>query len=174
MLGLAAVFGSSCSRRSQPTAQSTLPDPSAARRALEQSLDAWRESPQLERTVSTVRPVMFVDLQRQPGQRLRQFTILGETASLSGYRRFLVKLTLEQPDDSLVASYYVFGRGPIWVYRAEDFDMIMHMDKSMMAEPTPPDGQVGPSNAPKPESTLQDQGASEGSDHGERKSQRSP
>jgi hypothetical protein len=113
-------------------------------------------------------------MQRQPGQRLRQFTILGETASSSGYRRFLVKLSLEQPEDSLVASYYVFGRGPIWVYRAEDFDMIMHMDKSMMAEPPSPDGEPRPGNAAKPKPTMHDQGASEGPARGESKSRPSP
>jgi hypothetical protein len=83
---------------------------------------------------------MFVDQQRQPGQRLREFAVLGETPGVKGCRRFVVKLSLEQPEDSILASYYVFGEGPVWVYRAEDFDMILHMDKSMMPEPPPAEG----------------------------------
>ena len=78
---------------------------------------------------------MFVDQQRQPGQRLRQFIVLGEYQGAESFRRYLVKLELEQPNETIHAFYYVFGRGPLWVYRAEDFDMIMHMDQSMMAAP---------------------------------------
>jgi hypothetical protein len=46
-----------------------------------------------------------------------------------------VRLFLNDPDDTVVVVYYVFGEGPIWVYRSDDFDMIMHMDKSMMSRP---------------------------------------
>jgi hypothetical protein len=86
---------------------------------------------------------MFVDQQRQPGQRLREFAVRGETPGLKGCRRFVVKLSLEQPDESILASYYVFGEGPVWVYRAEDLDMILHMDKSMMADSESTDGRSG-------------------------------
>lgn len=78
---------------------------------------------------------MFVEQQQPRGQRLRGFEVLGETPGYEGegYRRFLVRLTLSEPEASVVATYYVFGEENLWVYRAEDFDMIMHMDKSMMA-----------------------------------------
>lgn len=83
---------------------------------------------------------MFVEQQQPPGQKLLGFNILGETPGYEaeGYRRFMVQLKLADPEDSVVAAYYVFGQGPVWVYRAEDFDMIMHMDKSMMAAPPAP------------------------------------
>jgi hypothetical protein len=86
---------------------------------------------------------MFVDQQRQPGQRLREFSVLGETPGVKGCRRFVVKLSLQEPDESILASYYVFGEGPVWVYRAEDFDMILHMDKSMMPDPQSAEGGSG-------------------------------
>jgi hypothetical protein len=137
MCGLAVVFCSSCGTKSHPDPRRYLPDERDARRALEDSLAAWQNSPQLERTVSKLKPIMFVDQQRQPGQRLRDFSVLGESPGLEGYRQFVVKLSLEEPDQSLLVSYYVFGQGPIWVYRAEDFDMLMHMDQSMMAAAPP-------------------------------------
>jgi hypothetical protein len=110
---------------------------------------------------------MFVDQQRQPGQRLREFAILGETPGVKGCRRFVVKLSLEQPAESILASYYVFGEGPVWVYRAEDLDMILHMDKSMMADSPSADGRSGsrdissadleqPRRAPKSETSRQE------------------
>ena len=135
LVGLAVVFCPACGTSSQANPRPSLPEAELARRALDDSLTAWRNSPELERTTSTIRPVMFVDQQRQPGQRLRQFIVLGEYQGAESFRRYLVKLELEQPNETIHAFYYVFGQGPIWVYRAEDFDMIMHMDQSMMAAP---------------------------------------
>jgi len=133
-----------------------LPDAQVARRALDESLSAWRRTPEIERTTSTIRPIMFVDQQRQPGQRLRHFTVLGEYRGEESFRRYLVKLELDQPNETKHAFYYVFGQGPLWVYRAEDFDMIMHMDQSMMA--TPPSAAV-----------LSVQGGESKADHGQDK-----
>ena len=135
LISLALLFCASCGMNSDPDAGHHLPDAAVARQAVEESLRAWQNSPQFERTTTTIRPVMFVEQQQPPGQRLRRFEILGESPGYEGYRRFVVRLSLEEPEDSIVVSYYVFGRGPIWVYRAEDFEMIMHMDKSMMSAP---------------------------------------
>lgn len=147
---LAVSICPSCRRDSRPDPRGPLPDARVARRAVERSLEEWRDSPPLDLTTPKVRPVMFADQQRRPGQRLRDFAILGE-AEADGYRRFQVRLSLADPDESILASYYVFGEDPIWVYRAEDFDMIMHMDKSMMREPDPAAGAPGPGDEPKAE-----------------------
>lgn len=139
---LAIVLCPACG--TDPGRGSNLPEAGVARQAVEGALRAWQHSPQLERTTTAIRPIMFVEQQQPPGQRLRGFEILGETPGYEdeGYRRFLVRLSLADPEESVVAAYYVFGQGPVWVYRAEDFEMIMHMDKSMMPPPppTPPAG----------------------------------
>jgi hypothetical protein len=135
VIGLTLVIGSSCGPSSPPDRASHLPTAEAAGQAVETALRAWQESPDVERTVTAIRPIMFVDQQQPPGQRLIKFNILGESPGHEGYRRFRVKLFLEHPGESIVVSYNVFGQGPIWVYRAEDLDMIMHMDKSMMPPP---------------------------------------
>ena len=151
---LAGVLGAApvaaCDTGLGPIAIATLPDPAAARQAVENALGAWQDSPRIERTTAAIRPIMFVEQQQPPGQRLLGFDVLGETPSYEdeGYRRFLVRLTLTEPEDSVVAAYYVFGQDPIWVYRAEDFDMIMHMEKSMMPPPPPAGGTVGPGPDP--------------------------
>lgn len=138
--GASLALSTACGTGPRPDRGWHLPEPDVAYRAVEDALRAWRDSPLIERTTPSIRPVMFVEQQQPPGQRLREFDILGETQGYEdqGYRRFLVRLSLSEPEDSLVAAYYVFGQGPIWVYRSEDFDMIMHMDKSMMpALPVP-------------------------------------
>ena len=110
--GLAVVSCASCSSSLPPNPERYLPDPREARRAIEESLEAWRKSPELERTTPTIQPVMFVDQSRKPDQRLREFQILGESPGIDGCRRFQVKLALEQPSESILAAYYVFGQGP--------------------------------------------------------------
>jgi hypothetical protein len=145
---LAIAFCPACG--AGPDRGHNLPEAGVARQAVEGALRAWQNSPQAERTTTAIRPVMFVEQQQPPGQQLRGFEVLGETPGYEdeGYRRVLVRLSLADPEESVVAAYYVFGRGPVWVYRAEDFEMIMHMDKSMMPPPPPPSaggaGEPGP------------------------------
>jgi hypothetical protein len=143
---LAVSICPSCRRDSRPDRRGRVPDARVARRAVERSLEEWRNSPPLDLTTPRARPVMFVDQQRRPGRRLRDFAILGESEA-EGCRRFQVRLSLADPDESILAAYYVFGQGPIWVYRAEDFDMIMHMDKSMMPATDPAAGAPGSGDA---------------------------
>lgn len=67
---------------------------------------------------------------------MREFVVLGDSV-VENLRRFVVRLSLADPDESTLAAYYVFGKEPIWVYRAEDFDMMMNMDM-MPDEPARP------------------------------------
>ncbi|HEU5118934.1 MAG TPA: hypothetical protein VFT74_20250, partial [Isosphaeraceae bacterium] len=106
---------------------SALPESGVALQAVEKALNTWQADPSAERTTTSIQPIMFVEQQQPPAQRLTHFRILGETPGYEdeGYRRILVRLSLEEPDDSVLATYYVFGQDPVWVYRSEDFDMIM-------------------------------------------------
>jgi hypothetical protein len=131
---IALVYCVSCSPTERAEPERYLTDPREARRAIEDALEAWRKYPELERTTPAIRPVMFVDQSRKPDQRLRGFEILSESPGVDGCRGFQVKLVLDQPSESVLASYYVFGQGPIWVYRAEDFEMMMHMDPMVKPE----------------------------------------
>jgi hypothetical protein len=139
---IALALSPACGTDPRPDRGRYLPEPDVSFRAIEEALRAWQNSPRIERTATVIRPIMFVEQQQPPGQRLRGFDILGETPGYEdeGIRRFLVRLSLADPEDSVVAAYYVFGQGPVWVYRSEDFDMIMHMDKAMMPAPPPPGG----------------------------------
>ena len=123
-----------------------MPDPQIARRALEDALEEWRTSPETDSTAATGRSMIFVDQQRRPGQKLREFAVLGATV-VDNCRRFVVRLSLAEPEESMLAAYYVFDKSPIWVYRVEDFDMMMHMDS--MPDDVPLDVAPGTQNASK-------------------------
>ena len=123
----AMILCSSCGTDARTGLKGRLPDPALARQALESSLGVWHLSPELATTSSPSPSVVFVDQQRRPGQTLREFKILGESEA-EGCRRFQVKLSLAEPEETRLVAYYVFGEDPIWVYRSEDFDMIMHWE----------------------------------------------
>ncbi len=145
---LALMIGSSCRMDAPEQPPSLLPDRSVARQALERSLEEWRTSPQSDTTASG-RSVIFVDRERQPGQKLREYAVLGDS-EVDNRRRFVTRLSLAEPDESILAAYYVFGNDPIWVYRAEEFDRMMNMDMDMApAAPAPSRDSSRPPNSPK-------------------------
>ncbi len=118
----------------RPDPRSPLPDASVARRAVETSLARWRDSLQTDMAPTNSEPLVFVDQQRGPGRRLRAFAVLGDF-ELESSLAVKVRLDLAEPDESILATYYVFGHHPMWVYRAEDFDRIMHWEMNMPDTP---------------------------------------
>jgi hypothetical protein len=107
-----------------------IPAPATAQAALVQGLNAWQEGkPSGEISNST--PSIFVtDNIRKPGQRLKAYRILGETPGQSG-RTYAVVLELEQPTEQIKTEYIVVGIDPLWVFRREDYDLLMHWDHHM-------------------------------------------
>lgn len=130
-----AMLAPSCDPGPRPEAPSLLPEPGAARRAVEEALGEWRASPATDLSAPG-RSLIFVDRQREPGQQLAEFAVLGES-EVDNCRRFVVRLSLEGPEETALVAYYVFGKDPIWVYRAEDFEMMMHMDMAPDDPPAP-------------------------------------
>ena len=139
--------------RPLPVHRSTLPERSAARIAVARSLARWRDSLESETTGSKSEQVVFVDQQRRPGQRLRAFAILGDF-ELESCQCFKVRLDLTEPDESILAVYYVFGQSPMWVYRSEDFDRIMHWEMDM---PSASESAVDPKSEAKSKSDRPEQ-----------------
>jgi hypothetical protein len=142
---LAVTICPSCGTAQPEAPPSLLPDPQLARQALQDALEEWRTSPLADTTSPSRKSMIFVDQQRRPGQKLREFAVLGDSV-VDNCRRYVVRLSLAEPDESLLAAYYVFDRQPIWVYRVEDFDMMMHMD--MAPEDSPRSGHVLGSEEP--------------------------
>lgn len=122
-----------CAER-RPDFSKYVPEESAARSALASALDAWRkgepagpiDAPELSFEV------FLVDSQRQEGQTLSAYEILGEAPG-DGPRTFAVRLELSNPDEELTVRYYLVGVTPIYVFRQEDYDMIAHWEHPMSA-----------------------------------------
>ncbi len=125
-----ALF-SGCVRRDDSSARVRLvPGSTEARRALETSLTAWRDQQSPKPELVTIGGLNFVDMTRTAGQKLDRYQILTELETPHA-RYFTAKLELTNPVESKVARYLVFGAAPVWVYREEDFNLIMHWDHKM-------------------------------------------
>jgi hypothetical protein len=107
------------------TADRYVPPAQTARQALEAALRSWREGRPAGKVEGTSPQVYLVDTCRRPGQTLKSFSILGETAG-EGPRCLAVRLRLDNPEEEQRARFVVFGVDPLWVYRYEDYEMMIH------------------------------------------------
>jgi hypothetical protein len=123
-----------------------VPAAEAARAALEAALDAWcdgRDPPARPGAAA----VHLIDTHRRPGQRLVRYRVLGEAPG-EGPRCFAVRLTLDGPAEEVRARYVVLGIDPLWVYRHEDFLMMIHWECHPDEEA--PESRPAPPASPKP------------------------
>jgi hypothetical protein len=116
--------GAGCADR---RADRYVPAPDRARAALEAALQAWQGGSPPGKVDHPGGGVFLVDNCRPPGQRLRGYAVLGEAPG-EGPRCFAVKLLLEGPDEEQQARFVVFGIDPLWVYRYEDYEMMIHWE----------------------------------------------
>lgn len=112
--------------REGPSTERFVPPAETARQALEASLRSWQQGRPPGRLEGHVTPeVILVNTCRRPEQTLDQFTILGETPG-EGPRCFAVRLRLQNPEETQRLRFVVFGIDPLWVYRYEDYEMMIH------------------------------------------------
>jgi hypothetical protein len=125
--GAVALAGAGCGwSRQDPY----VPGEELAQQALTAVLDAWKRGVAPGRIDSLTPAVHVADTQRQSGQVLQSYKILGEL-SAEGGRRYAVRLNLSHPAQELQAQYVVVGLDPLWVFRQEDYDMLLHWDHPM-------------------------------------------
>jgi hypothetical protein len=111
-----------------PSTERFVPAPERARQALEQALRSWQQGRPPGKLEAIANPaVVLVDRCRQSEQTLDQFTILGEAPG-EGPRCFGVELRLQNPEETRQVRFVVFGEDPLWVYRYEDFEMMIHWE----------------------------------------------
>ena len=122
LLSIALAIGCGSNRGSERY----VPPPQSARQALEATLRSWQQGRPTGPVEGTANPaIVFVDNCRDRAQTLESFTILGEVPG-EGPRCFAVRLRLENPTEEQRVRFVVFGVDPLWVYRYEDFEMMIH------------------------------------------------
>jgi hypothetical protein len=111
-------------------ARSFTPSEAVAENAVRRTLEAWKAGLPTG-PLPDSKPVIHVtDEGRKPGQVLEDYTILGETRGTAG-RSFAVTLNLAHPREEVKTKYLVVGIDPLWVFRQEDYELLMHWDHHM-------------------------------------------
>lgn len=151
-----ASFG--CGSAADP--QSFVPNLETAQKALESVLQAQQAGESAFPVSGTKPAVYLVDSRQQqkPDQRLAGFEILGEIASDSP-RCFVVRLSLTNPDAEVRERYVINGIDPLWVYRQEDYELLMHWEHAM---PKPEDAATETQGDPQKDLTPSAAPSSEG------------
>jgi hypothetical protein len=103
------------------------PPDDMARAALEASLKAWRDGGKPGTVAGTDPPVQVLDTPWAQGDRLASYEILGEETG-TAEKQFNVRLTLAKPERVQEVKYYVIGRGPVMVFREEDYLRNINME----------------------------------------------
>jgi hypothetical protein len=104
------------------------PSADQAQAALEAALRSWQDGKPAGKINGCSNPEVFlIDNCRRPEQTLERFTILGEAAG-EGPRCFAVRVRVGNPVEEQRLRFVVFGIDPLWVYRYEDYEMMMHWE----------------------------------------------
>ena len=120
-----------------------VPAPHVARQALVEALDAWKNGEPSGPVANTTPQVHITDSLRKATQRLVAYTILGEKSSGHG-RAYMVELSLDSPVEKLKVEYIIVGIDPLWVFRREDYELLMHWDHHMPPVPEDPNPSIKP------------------------------
>jgi hypothetical protein len=128
---LASILASGCRRR----VEDYTPESQVAESAVRQALSAWQAGKPAGEIADTKPAIFVTDTNRKPKQRLESYEILGEVPARSG-RTYIVQLTLAAPAETVKAEYIVVGIDPLWVFRREDYELLMHWDHYMPEEAT--------------------------------------
>jgi hypothetical protein len=104
-----------------------LPSDDVARAALEAALETWRDGGKPGTLAGTEPPVEVHDTPWAQGAKLESFVILRAESS-GAEKRFAVRLSLAKPAGVQEVLYYVLGRGPVMVFRDEDYIRNINME----------------------------------------------
>ena len=106
------------------------PSPERAEAALTQAMDAWQAGQPAGEIPESKPAIHVTDNHQQRHRGLVKYRILGETVARSG-RTYAVELTLKSPEEKVKTEYIVVGIDPLWVFRREDYELLMHWDHRM-------------------------------------------
>jgi hypothetical protein len=98
-----------------------------ARVAVETVLSAWRDG-QAYNKIEVAPRIQVIDSAWRDGKAIEKFEILREEDGEDGTKSVSARLSFKKPQAESEVVYVVFGRDPIWVYREEDYTIMLNMD----------------------------------------------
>ena len=139
VVGILLMFAAGCS--SEDPAAKFIPIPSVAEAAIVSAFDAWQQGTPVGEVPGTKPLVHITDSHRVPGQKLVSYQILGEVPG-NAPRCYAVRFQYAEPEAEERERYVVVGIDPLWVFRHDDYDLLMHWEHPM--EPSDPPSKTAP------------------------------
>jgi hypothetical protein len=117
-------------------------EPSKA--ALVASLDAWKADRRETGVLIGSKPAIGIADAARTYRPLVDYEVVGPLMVIGKTRPFAVRLVLGEPRESVSTRYLVMGQDPLWVFRQEDFDRMLHWEHRMdgKTEPAAPPAEV--------------------------------
>lgn len=131
------VAASGCESSPSPAPELVAPDLAAANAALVAALDAWKAGKLTSGVLVGSNPAVGVVDATRGDRRLLGYEVVGPLLVVDKARPFAVRLDIDAPRETVTARYLVLGRDPLWVFRQEDFDRMLHWEHRMSPEPAP-------------------------------------
>jgi hypothetical protein len=120
--------------RAQTPGPLDAPAPSQAKTALVASLDSWKDGRRDSGGLIGKSPAVGVVDTLRPERPLESYEVLDPASREGPARSFVVRLGLGDPAEEITTRYLVVGQDPLWVFRQEDYDLILHWEHKMPAE----------------------------------------
>jgi hypothetical protein len=118
----------------------------SAKAALVASLDAWKADRRASGVMVGSKPSIGIVDAGRADRPLLEYEVIGPLMVVGKARPFAVRLVLDAPRETVSTRYLVLGQDPLWVYRQEDFDRMLHwehkMDDETAAAPSGPPVEV--------------------------------
>ncbi|MFM7057764.1 MAG: hypothetical protein ACKO2P_12670 [Planctomycetota bacterium] len=102
--------------------------------ALAKSLEAWCAGAGAGPVAGTTPIVHVTDSSRVKQRPLLSWQILGKVPG-NAPSCFAVQLKLDQPVEERRERYVVIGIDPLWVFRHDDYDLLLHWEHPMELQP---------------------------------------
>jgi hypothetical protein len=107
------------------------PDLQPSKAALVASLDAWKGGRRDSGVVIGSRPAVGVVDAARGDRPLLDYEVVGPLMVVGKARPFAVRLVLGEPRETVATRYLVMGKDPLWVFRQDDFDRMIHWEHRM-------------------------------------------
>ena len=112
-----------------------IPSDAVCRQALSSVLEAWQAGIPVGPVPQSAPLIHVTDSSRIQQRPLQSWRILGQVPG-NAASCYAVQLTLDQPVEQRRERYVVVGIDPLWVFRHEDYDLLLHWEHPMEPEST--------------------------------------
>ena len=144
---IVGLFAIGCADSGRDGVDLAVPDLSPSRAALAASLDAWKAGRRASGVLIGSKPSVGVVDSTRTERPLLDYEVVGPLMPVEKARPFAVRLVLGSPRETVDARYLVLGQDPLWVFRQDDFELMLHWEHKMDGGASPNPDPTGPSDA---------------------------